>query len=201
MKTREGTAPKQPKRTPAIFPWPPTESHPPAQGPAPASCLISNPQHVHLFCFFFKKYTFLIMFHKNTLVPSDGYCSVKSNSFCSCSIKRGKGITPINVEKCKNSVSQEPVQNEEGESFTERRTPSPWTPPNPLPSQGTLGQPSRPGIQPGLSSSRQRRQLLPAAWGMGQTDVSGNSLAEFKKRCSVPFSSFSKRMWMMAVSK
>lgn len=77
------------------------------------------------------------MFHKNTLVPGDGYCSVKSNSFCSRSIKRGKGITPINVEKCKNSVSQELVQNKEGESFTGRRMPSPRTPPNPLPSRGT----------------------------------------------------------------
>lgn len=60
------------------------------------------------------------MFHKNTLVPGDIYCSVKSNSFCCCSIKHGKGITPINVEKCKNSVSQEPVQNEKCEGFTGR---------------------------------------------------------------------------------
>lgn len=99
------------------------------------------------------------MFHKNTLVPGDGYCSAKSNSFCSHSIKRGKGITPINVEKRKNSVSQEPVQNEEGEGFTGHRTLSPRTPPNPPPPRGTAVQPSRPGIQPGLRSSRQRRQL------------------------------------------
>lgn len=69
------------------------------------------------FCCFDKKYTFLIRFHKNTLVPSDGYCSVKSNSFCSCSIKRGKGVRPLHVEK-QNAVSQELVQKEGGGSCT-----------------------------------------------------------------------------------
>lgn len=57
------------------------------------------------------------MFHKNTLVLGDRYGSVKNNSFCSHSIQCGKSIMLINVKKCKNSVSQEPVQNEEGESF------------------------------------------------------------------------------------
>jgi len=102
------------------------------------------------------------MFHKNTLVPGDGYCSVKS--FCPRSIKRGEGVTPMDVEKRKNAVSQEPVQNEEGESFAGRR------PRGLLRSRRHHGEREGDRLAPGFH---------PAC--MGQNAVAGNSLGEYEK--------------------
>lgn len=169
----------------------------PAAGPGSSSSL-PPPFQIHStfvwlvsFCCFVKKYTFFIMSHKNTLVPSDGYCGVKSNSFCSCSIKRGKGVTPLHVEK-QNAVLQELVQKEGGGSRTGTVHSS---------KVGTAGLQSRSGIQPccfwaGLCGSRERRQLPTAAWGReGDTERRlQKPLVGFKKeqKHSVLLSSFSK---------
>lgn len=149
------------------------------------------------------------MFHKNTLIPGDGYCSVKSNGFCSRSTKRGKGITPVRIEKCKDAVITRAGTKRGGWEFWEFHWASGQsTAPNPLLPRGSRGQKSCSGLQPslllGCPAGKGGSSLLPAAWGTGQTGGSRNNLVGFKKTkqnktapcCSLPFQ---KRTWMGVV--
>lgn len=90
-----------------------------------------------------------------------------------------KASRRFHVEKRKNSVSQEPVQNEEGESFTGCHCCG-------LLRTHCQHEGNRPAL--GFSLVWAAKE---AAQGMGQIDVSGNNLIEFKNpkdapRCFLP---------------